>query len=75
MARWKGHDPRHRFGRSAAYRADNNVAYMVALVSRSRSGSDGHGQLTQIEEARGPLEVGFLEISCKIKYYKKESFV
>ena len=28
------------------------------MARRSRSGSGGHGRLTQIEETRGPLETG-----------------
>ena len=43
VARWKGHDPRRRFGRSAADRTDNIVADMAALVSTFESASRFEG--------------------------------
>ena len=42
---------------------------------RSRSDRGGHGRLTQVEEARGSLEGGFLEILRKIEQYEQIGFV
>ena len=52
----------------------NRINYR-APFAHCRSG--GPGRLTQIEEARDPLEleIGFLEISCKIEQYKQIGFV
>ena len=36
----------------------------------SGSGSGGHGRLSQIQEARSPLEGGSLDISCKFQQSK-----
>ena len=63
VARWKGHDRGRRFGRSAADRTNNNIAYMAAFVSTFESASRFEG--ANESSARATMSTNVVALSYR----------